>query len=62
MQAGEIELRLTAEEAFTLSEALRSYLSELRMEVADTERQRVRDLLKEREHQLQEILARLTGE
>ena len=56
-----MDLKLTVEEAAALAAVLRSYLSDLRMEVADTERKRLRDQLKERERVLVSVLARLDG-
>lgn len=57
-----MDLKLTVEEADTLASVLRSYISELRMEVVDTDRKRLRDQLKQREHVLQSLLRRLEGE
>lgn len=50
-------LDLSSEEAYVLHEALDSYLSDLRMEIADTDRQDFRDQLKHRK----EILERVNG-
>lgn len=52
-------LELTDDEARTLAEVLESTLSELRMEIADTDRQDFREMLKERKEFLQELLVRL---
>ncbi|HTT69541.1 MAG TPA: hypothetical protein VMF70_16060 [Gemmatimonadales bacterium] len=49
------QLDLTAEEAAVLRQALESYLSDLRMEITDTERMEYREELKRQE----EILTRL---
>lgn len=46
-------------EAATLSEVLEDYVSDLRMEIANTDSQEVRDELKERESVLKRVLARL---
>jgi len=49
------QLDLTGEEAAVLRQALESYLSDLRMEIADTEQMDYREELKRQE----EILTRL---
>ncbi len=54
-------LSLTREEAEMLREILDSYLSDLRMEIADTENMRFREELKRRESFLQGILEHLTA-
>ncbi len=54
-------LSLTREEAEMLREILDSYLSDLRMEIADTENIRFREELKRRESFLQGILEHLTA-
>lgn len=53
-----MQLTLTPPEADVLREVLTSYLSDLRMEIADTDAQAFRDALKEREA----LLKRLVGE
>lgn len=51
-----IELDLTPEEAETLRQVLDSYLSDLRMEIADTDRQDFREMLKERKGVILKVL------
>ena len=46
-------------EARTLREVLEDYVSDLRMEIADSDSQEVRDELKDRESLLKGIVARL---
>ncbi len=52
-------LNLTPEQAETLKETLTSYLSDLRLEIADTEKLEFRENLKKQEATLKEILAML---
>lgn len=52
-----IELDLDARERETLGTVLRSYLSDLRMEIADTDRQDFRDMLKDRKVVISKVLA-----
>lgn len=52
-------LDLTDVEAQTLRTTLEQYLSDLRMEIADTDRQDFRETLKERKEVLQGLLGRL---
>ncbi len=52
-------LELTDREGEILAEALESYLSDLRMEIADTERLEFREDLKERKNALAKILGSL---
>ncbi len=54
-----MELTLDSEETAALAAALRTYISDLRMEVVDTERKRLRDELKRREVLLTSIAGRL---
>jgi predicted RNA binding protein with dsRBD fold (UPF0201 family) len=54
-----IRLELTDDDAKVLKGALESYLSDLRMEVADTDRQEFRDGLKQEETTLKTILGAL---
>jgi hypothetical protein len=54
-----IQLNLTGEERDILREALRSYLSDLRMEIADTERKEMRENLKNEERVLKKIIEAL---
>jgi hypothetical protein len=52
-------LDLSSEDAWILRDTLESYLSDLRMEIADTDRQDYRDQLKHREAVLERIAASL---
>jgi hypothetical protein len=54
-----IQLNLSNEEASTLNDVLTSYLSDLRMEIADTEQQEFRESLKQEEVLLKKILESL---
>lgn len=56
-----IQLTLTDTDASTLIDILTSYLSDLRMEIADTEQIDFRQRLKEEEIIIKKILAMLTG-
>ena len=51
-----ITLDLTPDEREQLAEVLRVALSELRMEIADTDRQDFREMLKERKRVLNKVL------
>jgi hypothetical protein len=51
-----VHLELTPEEAETLGMVLDSYLSDLRMEIADTDRMEFRDMLKARKEVLVKVL------
>jgi uncharacterized membrane protein len=53
------ELKLNEQERTTLHETLRSLVSELGMEIAQTERVRFRDTLKQRRDTLRGIAKRL---
>ncbi len=53
------KLSLTAEQNAALKETLTSYLSDLRMEIADTDKQDFRELLKKKKELLNEILLML---
>jgi hypothetical protein len=55
-------LTLTDKEADVLREVLESYLSDLRMEIADTDRMDFREMLKERKSFLNSLVARLAGQ
>lgn len=55
-------IELTVDEAATLSRVLTSYLSDLRMEVAATDRMEFRESLKEEEAFLKRLLDRLQAE
>lgn len=48
-------LDLTSEEAYVLRETLGAYLSDLRMEMADTDRKDFRDQLRHRKEVLERI-------
>ncbi len=54
-----IQIELTKDEAEKLKEILQAYLSDLRMEVADTDRKDFRDMLKENEVFLKVFLTRI---
>lgn len=54
-----LSIELTAEEVSTLQEILTTYVSDLRMEVAGTDRMELREALKARESLLKGLLARL---
>jgi hypothetical protein len=56
------QITLTDEEAAILREALRSYVSDLRMEVADTDSMEFRENLKHEEAVLKKLLQRLDTE
>lgn len=51
-----MKLELTQEEAAALTKVLEYYVSDLRMEVADTEQKDMRDALKVEEEALRRIL------
>ena len=55
------QLNLTQEEASILRKVLEDYLSDLRMEVADTDMQDFRDRLKKEEEAIKKILGALAG-
>ncbi len=52
-------IELTAEEAEALRDLLEHHLSDLRMEIADTDRKDFREQLKERKELLRKIQAKL---
>ena len=54
-----VQLTLTAEEAGTLAQALENYLSDMRMEIADTDAEDFRDRLKQQESVLTRLLEQL---
>lgn len=54
-----IDVELTPEERGHLAEALESYLSDLRMEIADTDSYDFRQGLKRRKETLQKVLGAL---
>jgi predicted HTH domain antitoxin len=57
-----VQLTLMTEEAVMLGEILASYLSDLRMEIADMEAMDFREHLKQREVFLKKLLAELPGD
>jgi hypothetical protein len=56
-----IQITLSDEEAGSLRSVLEVYLSDLRMEIADTERMDLREGLKHQEAFLNRLLAQLPG-
>ena len=54
-----MEVVLTEEESAALQDALRSYLSDLRMEIADTDDRRFRDGLKRERTVLESVVEKL---
>jgi len=56
-----VQIELSPEEATILRTTLESYLSDLQMEIADTDSQEFRDQLKKRQAFLEKLLARLQG-
>jgi hypothetical protein len=56
------QITFTDEEAAILREALRSYVSDLRMEIADTDSMQFREDLKREEAVLQKLLQQLDPE
>jgi hypothetical protein len=50
------QLSLTSEEQSIVLEALESFLSDLRMEIADTEKKEMRDVLKNQEKVIGKVL------
>jgi hypothetical protein len=55
------QLELDDQERRVLSEALQSFLSELRTEVSHTDRQAYRQALKDQEHVIKAVVAKLGG-
>ena len=55
-----IDLKFTNEEAAELKDVLTSYVSELRMEIADTDNFEFREGLKKKENFLKELIGRLS--
>lgn len=55
-------IELTRQEAETLTDILESYVSDLGMEIADTERKDMRDEMKERKAFIVRLLERLAPE
>lgn len=56
-----MSLELTQEQAETLRQVLETYVTNLRMEIADTDRQAFREDLKKKEAMLKELIGRLSG-
>lgn len=56
-----MELHLDPEEATTLAAVLDRYLSDLRMEIIDTDNPDFKRQLKAEQHVLENVLARLTS-
>jgi LPS O-antigen subunit length determinant protein (WzzB/FepE family) len=56
-----IRIELTDAEAKTLQDVLDSYLSDLRMEIADTDSRDFRENLKARKKVLEDVIGRLQG-
>jgi hypothetical protein len=54
-----VKLEMTEQQAQTLRDILDSFLSDLRLEIADTERKAWRDKMKEQEDFIKDLLARL---
>ena len=58
-EAGVVRLDLSREEREIMIDVLETFLSDLRMEIANTDRQDFRDLLKKRKAVLLKVLDRL---
>lgn len=56
-----IQIELTEAEAATLRDVLDSYLSDLRMEIVDTDRMAFREELKAKKKVVEDVMARLGG-
>lgn len=56
-----IRIELTEAEAATLQDVLDSYLSDLRMEIADTDRMEFREQLKGKKKVIEDVIGRLAG-
>lgn len=56
-----VTISLTSEEASVLSQILASYLSDLRMEIADTDQLDYRETLKEREAFIKRLIDTLNA-
>jgi len=56
-----IDMKLTNEEAEELKDVLTSYVSDLRMEIADTDNYEFRETLKKKEKFLKDVISRLSG-
>jgi hypothetical protein len=57
-----VQITLTDTDAATLKQALETYLSDLRMEVADTDAQDFREGLKQEESVITRLVGQLGGE
>ena len=56
-----VDLKLTNEEAKELKDVLTNYVSDLRMEIADTDQYDFREGLKNKETFLKDLISRLSG-
>ena len=56
-----VRVEFTADERKALKHALESYLSDLRMEIVDTDSQDFRDGLKEEKHLLESVVVKIKG-
>lgn len=54
-----VDVTLTEEESRSLQQALRSYLSDLRMEISDTDNRKFRDGLREERRALESVVEKL---
>jgi hypothetical protein len=61
MEGHMVQLTLTDQDAATLKRALETYLSDLRMEVADTDAQDFREDLKQEESVIKRLVEQLEG-
>jgi hypothetical protein len=57
-----VQIAVSPEEAAVLRDVLEDYLSDLRMEIADTERMEFREHLKKREEILRKLQDRIPAE
>ena len=57
-----IQIEMSESDATALREVLETCLSDLRMEIADTDRMEFREMLKSRKEAIQNVLARLGRE
>jgi len=55
-----VKLEMTEQQAQTLRDVLDSFLSDLRLEIADTERKAWRDKMKEQEDFIKDLLVQLS--
>lgn len=55
-----IDLKLTNEEAEELKDVLTSYVSDLRMEIADTDSYEFRETLKKKKNFLNDLISKLS--